>query len=53
MYCTWWHDDGTVERIHHALGGRVRKADGRNAEPSAGLVDSQSVRTVDTVPRRE
>ncbi|MFD7439544.1 IS5 family transposase [Streptomyces sp. NPDC059861] len=49
-YFTWWHDDGTVERIHDALRGRVREADGRNAEPSAGLVDSQSVRTADTVP---
>ncbi|MFE2319618.1 IS5 family transposase [Streptomyces sp. NPDC059441] len=49
-YFTWWHDDGTVERIHDALRGQVREADGRNAEPSAGLIDSQSVRTADTVP---
>lgn len=49
-YFTWWHDDGTVERIHDALRGKVRKADGRNAEPTAGLIDSHSVRTADTVP---
>ncbi|WP_263108122.1 IS5 family transposase [Kitasatospora sp. DSM 101779] len=49
-YFTWWHDDGTVERVHDALRGQVREADGRNAEPSAGLIDSQSVRTADTVP---
>lgn len=49
-YFTWWHDDGTVERIHDALRCKVREADGRNAEPSAGLIDSQSVRTADTVP---
>lgn len=49
-YFTWWHDDGTVERVHDALRGRVRRADGRNAEPSAGLIDPQSVRTADTVP---
>lgn len=49
-YFTWWHDDGTVERIHDALRGQVREADGRNAEPSTGLIDSQSVRTADTVP---
>ncbi|WP_158711236.1 transposase [Streptomyces sp. NRRL S-1824] len=49
-YFTWWHGDGAVERIHDALRGQIRKADGRNAEPSAGLIDSQSVRTVDTVP---
>ncbi|MFE1369172.1 IS5 family transposase [Streptomyces anulatus] len=49
-YFTWWHDDGTVERVHDTLRGRVREADGRAAEPSAGLIDSQSVRTADTVP---
>ncbi|MFD5211598.1 IS5 family transposase [Streptomyces anulatus] len=45
-YFTWWHDDGTVERVHDTLRGRVRKADGRKAQP----IDSQSVRTADTVP---
>ncbi|MFF4903194.1 transposase [Streptomyces sp. NPDC001068] len=49
-YFTWWHDDGTVERVHDALRARVRRADGRNTEPSAGLIDSQSIRTADTVP---
>ncbi|WUV39004.1 IS5 family transposase [Streptomyces sp. NBC_01483] len=49
-YFTWWHDDGTVERLHDALRDRVRVADGRSVEPSAGLIDSQSVRTADTVP---
>ncbi|WP_443042282.1 transposase [Streptomyces sp. B21-105] len=34
-YFTWWHDDGTVERIHDALRGKVREVKGRNAEPSA------------------
>ncbi|MEU9134345.1 IS5 family transposase [Kitasatospora sp. NPDC048540] len=49
-YFTWWHDDSTVERIHDALRCKVREADGRDTEPSAGLIDSQSVRTADTVP---
>ncbi|WP_406468788.1 IS5 family transposase [Streptomyces hirsutus] len=49
-YFTWWHDDGTVERIHETLRSRVRAAEGRSSEPSAGLIDSQSVRTADTVP---
>lgn len=49
-YFTWSHDDGKVERIHDALRGRVREAEGRGAAPSAGLIDSQSVRTADTVP---
>ncbi len=33
-----------------ALRDRVRKADGRNTEPSAGLIDSQNIRTADTIP---
>ncbi|MFE7788594.1 IS5 family transposase [Streptomyces sp. NPDC057460] len=49
-YFTWWHDDGTVERLHDALRDQVRVADGRSVEPSAGPIDSQSVRTADTVP---
>ncbi|MER5907711.1 IS5 family transposase [Streptomyces mirabilis] len=49
-YFTWWHDAGTVERLPDALRDRVRVADGRSVEPSAGLIDSQSVRTADTVP---
>ncbi|MFI9122372.1 transposase [Streptomyces bikiniensis] len=49
-YFTRWHDDGTVERVHNALREQVRKADGRDPEPSAGPVDSRSVRTADTVP---
>lgn len=49
-YFTWWHDDGTVEQVHDTLRGRAREADDRKAEPSAGLIDSQSVRTADTVP---
>lgn len=28
-YFTCWHDDGTVERVHDTLRGRVREADGR------------------------
>lgn len=49
-YFTWWHDDGTVEKIHDALRVKVRQAEGRNPQPSAGLIDSQSVRAADSVP---
>jgi hypothetical protein len=49
-YFTWWLGGGTVERVHDALRDRVRETDGRNAGPSAGLIDSQSIRTADTVP---
>lgn len=45
------HDDGTVERVHDALRVKVRDADGRTARPSAGPIDSQSVRAADTGPK--
>lgn len=47
-WCTWWHHDGTVERIHGALRRRVRSVERRSAESSVGF-DSQSVRTADTL----
>jgi hypothetical protein len=34
----------------HDEGTQVRQTDGRGREPTAGLIDSQSVRTADTVP---
>ncbi|MFE3271254.1 transposase [Streptomyces sp. NPDC059215] len=37
-------------RIHGAPRGQVREADGWHIERSAGLIDSQSVGTADTVP---
>ena len=40
-----WRRDGTWERLNAALRERVRVAVGRDPQPSAGVVDSQSVRT--------
>ena len=40
-----WRDDGTLERVHDALRERARTAAGRAPTPSAGVIDSQSVRT--------
>ena len=37
--------DGTWERMHSALRQRVRVRLKRNSQPSAGIVDSQSVKT--------
>jgi putative transposase len=37
--------DGTWERVHAALRERVRVRLDRNPQPSAGIVDSQSVKT--------
>ncbi|MCA1678524.1 MAG: IS5 family transposase, partial [Actinobacteria bacterium] len=45
-----WRADGTLDRIHDALREQVRsKQQGRDPEPSAGIVDSQSVKGADTV----
>lgn len=42
-----WRDDGTWERINHALVMATREAAGREASPSAGVIDSQSVKTTE------
>ncbi len=40
-----WRLDGTWERLHAALRERVRVTAGRDPQPSAGIIDSQSVKT--------
>ena len=40
-----WRIDGTWERLNAELRERLRWRLGRNPNPSAGIVDSQSVRT--------
>lgn len=47
-----WRRDGTWDRIHTHLRGSVREQMGRNPEPSAGIVDSQSVKMVDQAGER-
>ena len=44
-YFRFWRLDGTWERMHAALRKRVRVRLKRNPQPSAGIVDSQSVKT--------
>ena len=39
-----WAEDGTLSRINHALVMAAREAAGREASPTAGVIDSQSVR---------
>lgn len=46
-YFRQWRLDGTWERIHEKLRGDVRVADGRERQPSAGILDSQSVKTTE------
>ena len=40
-----WRLDGTWDRLNSALRARLRLAVGRDPQPSAGIVDSQSVKT--------
>jgi transposase len=43
-YLELWNWDGTLERIHHALYVAVRESQGREASPSAAIIDSQSAK---------
>jgi transposase len=44
-YFKLWDWDGTLERIHYALYVAVREQAGREASPSAAIIDSQSAKT--------
>src|SRR5205807_257315 len=44
-YFRQWRDDGTWQRIHHTLHAQVRQKAGRHKHPTAGALDSQSVKT--------
>src|SRR5690348_5077487 len=50
-YFAAWRDDGTLARLHTQLRTQVRTAAGRAAQPTAAVIDSQSVRAADTVLR--
>ena len=44
-YFRGWEQDGTWQRIHDLLRAEVRIKAGRKVEPSAGIADTQSVKT--------
>jgi putative transposase len=44
-YFQQWRDDGTWQRIHDTLRAQVRQRAGRHKHPTAGALDSQSVKT--------
>ena len=46
-----WEQDKVTEQITAVLRRRVRSAAGREREPSAAIIDSQSVKGADTVDR--
>lgn len=43
-YLDRWSHDGTLERLHHALYMKCREQSGREANPTAAVIDSQSVK---------
>jgi putative transposase len=45
-FCDWGYD-GTLDRIHHALYVECRDKLGREASPTACIVDSQSVKSAE------
>ena len=46
-YLTRWSYDGTIEKIHHALYVQCREMVGREASPTACVIDSQSVKSAE------
>ena len=44
-YFRKWRDDGTWQRIHDTLRARLRQRAGRHKHPTAGSIDSQTVKT--------
>ncbi|WP_131761112.1 IS5 family transposase [Actinomadura fibrosa] len=51
-YFAAWQKDGVFTELTGLLRRLVRQQDGRDAEPSAAIIDSQSVKSATTVPAR-
>jgi putative transposase len=47
-YFMAWRDDGTLERVHDRLRSAVRHQEGRDIQPTAAVLDSQSVKTTES-----
>src|SRR5918999_5175667 len=48
QYFWRWRNDGTWQRMHDLLRGDVRVAAGKRRQTSAGIIDSQSIKTTET-----
>lgn len=44
-YFRTWRNDGTWDKVQKSLLKQVRQKEGRNEDPSAGVIDSQSIKT--------
>jgi len=47
-----WRDNGLLRQINHVLVMQVREQEGREASPTAGVIDSQSVKTTEAAGPR-
>ncbi len=50
-YFRAWTRDGTLSQLHNGLREQIRLAEGRQAAPTAAVVDSQSVRAAESVAK--
>ncbi|MEV6781242.1 IS5 family transposase [Streptomyces sp. NPDC051098] len=46
-----WQIQGLLTELHDRLRGKVREKEGRTVDPSAAIVDSQSLRAAANIPR--
>jgi transposase len=46
---TRWYQDGDVDAVHNDLREQIRHEEGRETDPTAAIIDSQSVRAAETV----
>jgi transposase len=49
-YYAAWRDEGIFARLNYKLTGLARVKEGRNPEPTASIIDTQSVKTSTNVP---
>jgi len=55
VYNVFWHwrKDGVWQAVHDRLREQVRQAAGKKRTPTAGIIDSQSVKTTDVEVMKE